>query len=76
MSDDTVKVRIGLEGARELEFDVPDGDALIKDVETAMKKGEGMMWVTDAGGDRHGVAIGKIAFVQVEGEKASGAVGF
>ena len=29
MSDDTVKVRSGLEGARELEFDVPDGDYLV-----------------------------------------------
>ena len=55
---------------------MPDGDALIKDVETAMKKGEGLMWVTDAGGDRNGVAGGKIAFVLVEGGKASGGVGF
>lgn len=76
MSDDTVKVRIGLEGARELEFDVADGDALIKDVETAIKKGEDLMWVTDARSDRHGLAVGKIAFVQVEGEKAAGGVGF
>ena len=53
-----------------------DGDALIKDVETAIKKGEDLMWVTDARSDRHGLAVGKIAFVQVEGEKAAGGVGF
>mgnify|MGYP001811680081 FL=1 len=76
MSDDTVKVRIGLEGARELEFDVDDGDSLIKDVETAISKDEALLWVTDARGDRHGLAVGKIAFVQVEGDKASGGVGF
>jgi hypothetical protein len=76
MSNDTVRVRIGLEGARELEFDIDDGDALIKDVEAAIEKGEALMWVTDARGDRHGLAVGKVAFVQVEGEKASGGVGF
>ena len=76
MSKDTIKVRIGLEGARELEFDVDDGEALIKDVEGAIKKGEALVWVTDARGDRHGLAAGKIAFVQVEGEKAPGGVGF
>ena len=76
MSDDTVKVRIGLEGVRELEFDVDDGERLIKDVEAAIAKGGGLLWVTDARGDRHGLAVAKIAFVQVEGEKTAGGVGF
>ncbi len=76
MSNDTVKVRIGLEGVRELEFDVDDGEKLIKDVEAAISKGDALLWVTDARGDRHGLAVAKIAFVQVEGEKTSGGVGF
>jgi hypothetical protein len=76
MSIKTVKVRIGLDGARELEFDVPDGETLVKDVETAITRGDTLMWVTDARGDRHGVAVAKIAFVEVEGEKAAGGVGF
>ena len=76
MSTDTTKVRIGLEGARELEFDVDDGEALVKAIEGGIKSGAGLVWVTDARGDRHGLAVAKIAFVQVEGEKAAGGVGF
>jgi hypothetical protein len=76
MSNDTVKVRIGLEGVRELEFDVDDGEKLIEDVEAAIAKGGALLWVKDARGDRHGLAVAKIAFVQVEGEKTSGGVGF
>ena len=76
MSNDTVKVRIGLEGVRELEFDVDDGEKLIKDIDAAIAKGGGLLWVKDARGDRHGLAVAKIAFVQVEGEKAAGVVGF
>lgn len=76
MSTETTKVRIGLEGVRELEFDVDDGDALVKDIEGGIKGGTALVWVTDARGDRHGLAVAKIAFVQVEGEKAAGGVGF
>ena len=72
MSSDTTKVRIGFEAARELEIDVEDGDAVASDIESAIKKGSGLLWVTDAKGDRHGLAVAKVAFVQVEGSLLPG----
>jgi hypothetical protein len=72
---DTVKVRIGLEGARELEIDVEDGDTVAATLEAGLAAG-GIVWVVDANGDRHGIAVDKLAFVVVEGDESSGGVGF
>jgi len=72
---DTVKVRIGLEGARELEIDVEDGEATAATLEAGLASG-GIVWVVDAKGDRHGVAVDKLAFVVVQADQTGGGVGF
>jgi hypothetical protein len=72
---DTVKVRIGVEGARELEIDVDDGDEVATLLENALSSG-GLVWVVDAKGDRHGVNADKLAFVEIQGEDHAGGVGF
>ncbi len=72
---DTVKVRIGVEGARELEIDVEDGDAVSATLEAGLAAG-GIVWIVDADGDRHGIAVDKLAFVVVQGDDNKGGVGF
>ena len=59
------KMRIGVEGARELEIDVEDIDAAVAALEKGVKD-ESMVWITDSKGDRHGVVGGRLAFVVVE----------
>ncbi len=59
------KMRIGVEGARELEIDVEDVDAAVADLETGVKD-ESIVWITDSKGDRHGIVGGRLAFVVVE----------
>ncbi len=73
---ETVKVRIGLQSARELELDVEDGDAVAEQLESARNNGAGIVWITDAKGNRHGIAIEKLAFVEVEGEATRPGIGF
>ena len=72
---DTVKVRIGLEGARELELDVEDGEEVAANLEAALSSG-GIVWVVDAKGDRHGINADKLAFVEVQGEDRGSGIGF
>jgi hypothetical protein len=72
---DNVKVRIGVQGARELEFEVADTAALIADLEAAISDG-GMLWVTDAKGERHGLVGEKIVFLEVDKGKDGPGVGF
>ena len=73
---DTTKVRIAMQSVRELELDVEDGEALAKEFAEAMEAGEGILWFTDAKGDRHGVAIAKVAFVEIEGVTERPGIGF
>ncbi len=72
---DTYKVRVGVEAARELEFDVDDPDALAADFEKAVKKGESVLWINDSKGHRFGVIVASIAFLQFERPENRG-VGF
>ena len=70
------KVRIGVQSARELELEVEDGVAVAEQLEAALEAGGGISWIVDSRGDRHGIAIGKLAFVQVEGGADRRGVGF
>lgn len=70
---DTVKVRIGLQSARELELDVADGDAVVEQLDGAT---EWIVWVEDVKGRRHGLVVDKIAFVEVDLRPPGPGVGF
>lgn len=70
---DTIKVRIGVQSARELELEVVDGDAVVKQLEDAK---DWMVWIEDAKGRRHGVVVEKVAFVEVDSAGGKTGVGF
>ena len=68
------KLRIGVEGARELEIEVDDIEAATAALEKGVSDGS-LVWLVDSKGDRHGVVAGRLAFVEVE-IKRERAVGF
>jgi hypothetical protein len=59
------KMRIGVEGARELEIAVDDLEAAVAALEQGLGDGS-IVWLTDSKGDRHGIVGGRLAFVEVE----------
>ncbi len=73
---DTTRVRIAVESSRELEFEVDDADALAKSLEKGLAAGDHMVWITDSKGDRHGIRVANLAFVEIDGEEESSGVGF
>jgi hypothetical protein len=73
---DVVRVRIGVQGARELELEVEDAEAVRSDVEEALAAGVALVWVTDAKGNRFGLVVDKLAFIQVDQGADRGGVGF
>ena len=68
------KLRIAMEGARELELDVDDIEAAVATLEAGVED-ESIVWLTDSKGDRHGVVGGRLAFVEVE-ETSDRSIGF
>jgi Protein of unknown function (DUF3107) len=68
------KMRIGVEGARELEIDVDDFGVAVKALEKGLADGS-LVWLTDSKGDRHGIVGGRLAFVEVE-SSSDRSVGF
>lgn len=65
-----MRVRIGLaETSHDVEVEVEDVDAFIGEVESALDGGRSMIWVDDPDGHKYGIAVSRIAFIHLEGEK-------
>ena len=73
---DTTRIRIAQQMARELEFEVDDADAAIESIEAAMAADGDLVWIVDSKGNRHGIAVDKLAFVEVEADDKPSGVGF
>lgn len=73
-------VRIGIaQSVKELEVELPDDaerDAVIADIEAALGRGDGILWLTDRKGRRVGVPVGKLAYVEVGAPVTDRRVGF
>ena len=68
------KMRIGIEGARELEIEVDDLKAAAQDLESGLAENT-IVWITDSKGDQHGIVSARLAFVEIE-EKSDRSIGF
>lgn len=73
---DTVKLRVGLTSARELEFEVGDATKVAADIEEAIREGNTIVWVEDSRGHRYGMVAAKLAFIEIEAAQARSGVGF
>ena len=73
-------VRIGItQTPKELEVELPEGtdrDALLSDIEKALDKGDGVLWLTDRRGRRVAVPVVKVAYVEVGAPSPDRRVGF
>jgi len=64
-----VTMRIGLQSVREIELEVEDAEAVIEAIKDAMTKDDPVAWITDTKETRHGLAVDKLAFIQVDAEE-------
>jgi hypothetical protein len=62
-------MRIGLQSVRELEIEVDDAEAVIEAINAAMAGGDPVAWIRDTKGTRHGLAVDKVAFIQIDAEE-------
>ncbi len=70
-----VTMRIGLQSVREIDLEVGDADDVIATITAAMTAEDPLAWVTDTNNTRHGIAVDKLAFIQVDAEESK-TVGF
>lgn len=64
------RVKIGLTFVpREIDIDVDDGDAFMRNFETAVADEAKVWWVTDREGHRFGLVVDKVAYIDVEVER-------
>jgi hypothetical protein len=73
-----MEVRIGVvHTPKELTLDLGgDVEEAFKTIDKAIKGGDTMVWLTDAKGRRVGIALDKLAYVEVDSEEGSKRVGF
>ena len=75
-----MQVRIGMiYSSKELEIELSDdeeGAKVVDEINAALAKDNGMLWLTDRKGRRVGVAISKLAYVEVGPDTHGRRVGF
>jgi len=75
-----VEVRIGIiHTAKELEIELAEDaerDTIIADVEAALSRREGVLWLTDRRGRRVGIPAAQVAYVEVGAPANERRVGF
>lgn len=65
-----MRVRIGLaETNHDVEVEVEDHEAFMQQVEAALDGEKSVLWLDDPDGHRYGVAVSRIAYVHLEGER-------
>lgn len=73
-------VRIGIvQSPKELEVEVGDDadrDEVLANIESSLREGEGVMWLSDRRGRRVGIPVAKVAYVEVGAPSADRRVGF
>ncbi|MCK4177665.1 DUF3107 domain-containing protein [Aciditerrimonas ferrireducens] len=73
-------VRIGIaQSVKELEVDLGDGverDAVLEEIDQALKAADGVLWLTDRKGRRVGVPVAKVAYVEIGAPATERRVGF
>jgi len=66
-----MRVRIGLaDTGADVDVDLEDAEAFVKELETAIKSESPLLWVEDPERGRYGIAVAKIVYVHIEAEKA------
>lgn len=73
-----MEVRIGVvHTPKELTLEIDENvEDLLKTIDKALKGGEAMVWLADSKGHRVGVAVEKLAYIEVESEEGAKRVGF
>lgn len=75
-----MEVRIGIiHTAKELEIELAEDaerDTIIADVEAALSRREGVLWLTDRRGRRVGISAAQVAYVEVGAPANERRVGF
>jgi hypothetical protein len=73
-----VEIRIGvIHSPKEVRVELDgDGTEQVKTVEQALAGKESVLWLTDKQGNRSGVPVDKIAYVEIDADRGTRKVGF
>jgi hypothetical protein len=72
------EIKIGiLETPKEITIEL-DGTAeeIARNINDAIAKASGLIWLTDAKGKQVGIPIAKLAYIEIEADRSMHAVGF
>ncbi|MBT8166394.1 MAG: DUF3107 family protein [Acidimicrobiia bacterium] len=65
-----MRVRIGLaDTGTDVDVDIEDADAFVTELQEAIDSDKSLIWVEDPERGRYAIAVGKIAYVHIEGEQ-------
>ena len=65
-----MRVRVGFSGGDSgIDIELEDSESFVKDIESALDAGKALVWVDNLDGNTFGIAVGRITYIQLEGDK-------
>ncbi len=65
-----MRVRVGFSGPEGgIDIETEDSESFVKEIESALVAGKHLVWVDTTDGNSFGVAVDKITYIQLEGDK-------
>ncbi len=65
-----MRVQVGFSGADSgIDVEMEDSESFVKELESALEAGKLLIWADDVDGSTYGIAVSKVTYVHLEGDK-------
>lgn len=65
-----MRVQVGFSGADGgIDIEMEDSESFVKELESALEVGKPLIWADNVDGSTYGIAVSKVTYVHLEGDK-------
>ena len=65
-----MRVQVGFSGADSgIDVEMEDSESFVKELESALETDKPLIWADDVDGSTYGIAVSKVTYIHLEGDK-------
>lgn len=65
-----MRVQVGFSGADGgIDIEMEDSESFVKELESALEVGKPLIWADNVDGSTYGIAVSKVTYIHLEGDK-------
>ena len=65
-----MRVQVGFSGTESgIDIEMEDSESFVQDLESALETGKPLIWADNVDGSTYGIAVAKVTYIHLEGDK-------